>query len=159
MEWTLYPFLALVLGEIALVDYREHAIYDFDTLLAFALVFAYKYLIHALGMSLLFSLLGLLIGLVIFFVSYKVYGFEAFGFGDVLLLAVMGLWFSYDFFSYFALTFMVSGFGILLLVPFLGYRKAMQIEMPLAPILVAGAFLYVLMGRPSIVLLLGKMMG
>ena len=44
MEWTLYPFLALVLGEIACVDYREHAIYDFDTLLAFALVFAYKYL-------------------------------------------------------------------------------------------------------------------
>ena len=37
MEWTLYPFLALVLGEIAWVDYREHAIYDFDTLLAFAL--------------------------------------------------------------------------------------------------------------------------
>ena len=136
MEWTLYPFLALVLGEIALVDYREHAIYDFDTLLAFALVFAYKYLIHALGMSLLFSLLGLLIGLVIFFVSYKVYGFEAFGF-----------------------TFMVSGFGILLLVPFLGYRKAMQIEMPLAPILVAGAFLYVAMGRLSIVLLMGTMMG
>ena len=97
MEWTLYPFLALVLGEIAFVDYREHAIYDFDTLLAFALVFAYKYLIHALGMSLLFSLLGLLIGLIIFFVSYKVYGFEAFGFGDVLLLAVMGLWLSYDF--------------------------------------------------------------
>lgn len=159
MEWTLYPFLALVLGEIAWVDYREYAIYDFDTLLAFTLVFAYKYLIHALGMSLLFSLLGLLIGLVIFFVSYKAYGFEAFGFGDVLLLAVMGLWFSYDFFSYFALTFMVSGFGILLLVPFLGYRKAMQIEMPLAPILVAGAFLYVLMGKPSIVLLMGKMMG
>lgn len=159
MEWTLYPFLALVLGEIAWVDYREHAIYDFDTLLAFALVLAYKYLIHALGMSLLFSLLGLLIGLVIFFVSYKVYGFEAFGFGDVLLLAVMGLWFSYDFFSYFAHTFMASGFGILLLVPFLGYRKAMQIEMPLAPILVAGAFLYVLMGKPSIVLLMGKMMG
>lgn len=159
MEWTLYPFLALVLGEIALVDYREHVIYDFDTLLAFVLVFAYKYLIHALGMSLLFSLLGLVIGLVIFFVSYKVYGFEAFGFGDVLLLAVMGLWFSYDFFSYFSLTFMISGFGILLLVPFIGYRKAMQIEMPLAPILVTGAFLYVLMGRPSIVLLLGKMMG
>lgn len=66
MEWTLYPFFALVLGEIAWVDYREHAIYDFDTLLAFALVLAYKYLIHALGMSLLFSLLGLLIGLVIF---------------------------------------------------------------------------------------------
>lgn len=156
MEYIIYFLIACIFIRIAYVDYREHAIYDRDTLLAFVLIFISKYFTGHLLNSFIYCGFGLAIGFVIFFIAYKYYGFEAFGLGDVFLLGVLGFFFSQDFLNYLSLSLMVSGYLVILLIPFMGYKRVCQIEMPMAPLLLAWVPIFVLLGKPSIIHLLQR---
>lgn len=156
MEYILYFLIGSIFFKIAYTDYKEHAIYDRDTLVALLLVGTYQFIVSNLLDSIIFAVIGLMIGFVIFLVAYQVYGFEAFGMGDVFLLGVLGLLFSSSFLNYLALSLMISGLVVTFLIPFMGYEKVCKLEIPLAPLLLAWVPIYILAGKPSIILLLQK---
>lgn len=156
MEYIFYPLIAGIFLKIAYTDYKEHAIYDRDILIAFLVIVIYQCMSFNFLDSLIFTVIGLMIGFVIFLVAYQVYGFEAFGMGDVFLLGVLGLLFSSSFLNYLALSLMISGFVVIFLIPFMGYEKVCKLEIPLAPLLLAWVPVYILAGKPSIILLLQK---
>ena len=156
MEYIFYLLIAGIFLKIAYTDYREHAIYDRDILIAFLVIATYQCMSFNFLDSLIFAAIGLMIGFVIFLVAYQVYGFEAFGMGDVFLLGVLGLLFSSSFLNYLALSLMISGLVVTFLIPFMGYEKVCKLEIPLAPLLLAWVPIYILAGKPSIILLLQK---
>ena len=156
MEYIIYVLIAGILAKIAYTDYKEHAIYDRDILIACGVIAIYQCLLSNFLDALIFTILGLMIGFVIFLASYQYYGFEAFGMGDVFLLGVLGLLFSSSFLNYLALSLMISGFVVIFLIPFMGYEKVCKLEIPLAPLLLAWVPVYILAGKPSIILLLQK---
>lgn len=156
MEYIFYLLIAGIFLKIAYTDYKEHTIYDRDTLIAFLVIAVYQCISFNFLDSLIFAAIGLMIGFVIFLVAYQVYGFEAFGMGDVFLLGVLGLLFSSSFLNYLALSLMISGLVVTFLIPFMGYEKVCKLEIPLAPLLLAWVPIYILAGKPSIILLLQK---
>lgn len=156
MEYIIYFLIGSIFFKIAYTDYKEHAIYDRDTLVAFLLVGTYQFMISNFLDSIIFAVIGLLIGFAIFLAAYQFYGFEAFGLGDVFLLGVLGLLFASNFLNYLALSLMISGFVVMFLIPFMGYEKVCKLEIPMAPLLLAWVPVYILAGKPSIILLLQK---
>lgn len=158
MDYIYYFLLAVIFMKIAYIDYKEHAIYDRDNLLAALLVALYSIYNGIFLDALLGAAIGFAIGFAIFFVAYKFYGFEAFGLGDVFLLGILGLLFAQDFLSYFSISLMVSGFLILLLVPFVGYRRICSLEIPLAPLLLVWIPIFWFFGKPSIITIIQKIL-
>lgn len=156
IPYIYYAIIFCIFFTISYVDYKEHAIYDKHILIATIIIFAYNWYSQCLLDSLLNAGAGLVIGLIIFFTSYKYYGFEAFGLGDVFLLAVLGLFLGNDFRSYIAIAYILSGFLITLLIPFMGYDKVNSIEIPMAPILLVWVPIFIFLGKPSIIHLLQK---
>lgn len=134
---------------IAYIDYKEHYIYDLDILMASVISVAYNVYFFAAGASLKGGICGFAVGYVIFAVTKQVYGEEAFGFGDVLLLGVLGLFFGFPaFLHYFAITIMLVG---LVASGFLLYDKSLAKKaVPMAPIFVAGGFLHVWTNYPTV---------
>lgn len=151
-----YTLLTLIFVRIAYVDYKEHAIYDIDNILAALLITAHSIYSETFLDSLIFGAIALLIGFCIFLIAYFYYGFEAFGLGDVLLFGVLGLLFAQDFLSYFSISLMISGFIIILLIPFLGMKKLNRLEIPMAPVLLFWVPIFIYFDKPSIILLLQK---
>lgn len=156
MEYIIYFLIACIFLKIAYTDYKEHAIYDRDIWISALLVGIYQYLCFNLWDSILFAVIGLLIGFAIFLAAYYFYGFEAFGLGDVLLFGVLGLLFSSHFLNYLGLTLMISGFIIMFFIPFMGYEKVSKLEIPLAPLLLAWVPVFILIGKPSIIVILQR---
>lgn len=154
MDYVYYFLLSIIFIKIAIIDYLEHVIYDRDNFAAALLIIGYGINNEIILDALSGAVLALLIGFLIFFASYKFYGFEAFGLGDVLLLGVLGLFFASDFLNYLSISLMVSGFIILLLVPFLGYKRICSLEIPLAPLLLFWVPIFLLAGKPSIISLM-----
>ena len=93
--------------------------------------------------------MGLIAGLLIFSVVYKVYGFEAFGQGDVILLAALGFFLDMSFLHYFAFAMMLGGIlGVLMLL--LSRKHAEDIELAYAPVLLVWLPLYFYFDCPSL---------
>lgn len=151
-----YIILAIIFIRIAYIDYKEHAIYDRDNLMAALVIGAYNLYHSMLLDSLIWAVLGLIIGFLIFLSAYAYYHFEAFGLGDVFLLGILGALFRSDFLSYFSISLMASGFLVILLIPFLGMKRLNSLEIPLAPILLFWVPIFILLDKPSIILLLQK---
>ena len=143
-------FIAAIFLKIAYVDFKEQYIYDFDLLVVTTPILMFNVCYSTWKSALLGGVIGFLIGYVIFAVSYYVYKEEAFGFGDVLLLGVIGLFFGFPtFLDYFAITIMVAGiFALVLILYDINNRK---MTLPLAPVFIVGMGGYVLLGYPSVV--------
>ena len=142
-------FIFLMFFRISVIDWREHAIYDRD--IAFTMVFIalYKIFYGDFFSSLYGFAMGLIVGLLIFSVVYKVYGFEAFGQGDVILLAAVGFFLDMSFLHYFALSMMLGGIlGVLMLL--LSRKHAEDIELAYAPVLLIWIPLYFYFNKPSL---------
>ena len=146
----IYLFItSLIFLKIAYVDYKEHYIYDLDIAFAIAVILAYNLYLSNLKDACIGGVIGFVIGYAIYAASYYVYKEEAFGFGDVLLLGVLGLFFGFPtFLHYFAVTIMATGVVAAFLI--LYDRKYRKLEIPMAPIFILGAVSYVLLGYPSI---------
>lgn len=149
-----YALLFLIFIRISYVDYKEHAIYDRDNLIALLLITAYNIYLSAFLDSLIWALIGLMIGSAIFLSAYYYYHFEAFGLGDVFLLGILGALFKADFLSYFSISLMISGFLVILLIPFLGMKRINNLEIPLAPVLLFWVPVFIVTGKPSIIAIL-----
>ncbi len=139
MIWT-DVLLFLVLLLIAVIDLRTKYIYDFHLLIAVVITF-----IGNLSKPILMQFLGAAVGFTIGYAIYRIafwwYKQEAFGFGDVLLLGVLGFYFGWpDFLSYFAVVNM--GAGILAIIVILVYRKALYMQVPMAPVFIFGAYIF-----------------
>ena len=149
MDIGLLLLLSVVMIKIAYIDYKEQCIYDIDIGLAGILAMAYSLCTSNLYVSIIGGICGFGIGYVIYAVAKMVYGEEAFGFGDVLLLGVLGIFFGYPMFlHYFANTIMITGF---IAACFLLYdRSVAKMAVPMAPIFIAGAFLQVWNHYPTV---------
>ena len=150
MEKIYFLFIALIFLKIAYVDFKQHYIYDFDICLATVVIIGYNFYQSNLKDACIGGVVGFLIGYSIFAASYYVYKEEAFGFGDVLLLGVIGLFFGFPtFLHYFAITIMAAGlFALVLILYDINNRK---MALPLAPVFIVGIGGYVLLGYPTVV--------
>ena len=136
--------------KIAYVDFKEQYIYDLDLMVVSAPIMMFHLCYSTWKSALLGGVVGFLIGYVIFAASYYVYKEEAFGFGDVLLLGVIGLFFGFPIFlHYFAITIMA--FGVVALVLILYDSKNCKMALPLAPVFIVGIGGYVLLGYPTVI--------
>lgn len=149
MEIAYFILTSLLFMKIAYIDYKEHYIYDFDIAALSVIILGYNLYLSNLKCACIGGMFGFAIGYAIYGVSYYVYKEEAFGFGDVLLLGVLGLFFGFPtFLHYFAVTIMATGVVAAVLILF--DRKYRKMEVPMAPIFTLGAVSYVLLGYPSI---------
>lgn len=149
MEILILFLLSVVMLRIAYIDYREQYIYDLDLLAGAVLSLAYNVCILTVEASLKGGVCGFAVGYVMFAVTKRIYGEEAFGFGDVLLLGVIGLFFGYPvFLHYFTITIIITGF---VASGFLLYdRSVAKMAVPMAPIFIGGGFSHVFTGYPTI---------
>ena len=149
MEIGLLLLFSIVMLKIAYVDYKEQYIYDVDIGVAGMIALAYSLCTSNLYVSIVGGICGFAIGYVIYVVAKMVYGEESFGFGDVILLGVMGIFFGYPMvLHYFANTIMITGF---IAMCFLLYDSSVaKMAVPMAPIFIAGAFLQVWNEYPTV---------
>ena len=149
METLFFGIVMVILLKIAWIDFKEKYIYDLDILIATGIITFYNIYKGDFLDSVFGGITGFLIGFLIFGMAYIIYEEEAFGFGDVLLLCVIGQYLgSYLFISYFAITTIF--FGMLALCAILvkpGLRKA---ALPMAPVYVAGLLLFRLASQPTV---------
>ena len=143
-------FVSAMFLKIAYVDFKEHYIYDFDLIVVIIPILMFNVCYFTWKLALLGGVIGFFTGYVIYAVSYYAYKEEAFGFGDVLLLGVIGLFFGFPtFLHYFAITIMVA--GVVALVLILYDSKNCRMTLPLAPVFIAGIGGYVLLGYPTVI--------
>lgn len=143
-------FIALIMIIIAIIDWRHRYIYTVHLIIAFALV-----MFHHLGLDYSSYFLGAAAGFLIGYAIYKIalwyYKEEAFGFGDVLLLGVLGFYFGWPLFiSYFAITYLVFGWIAIFSLLFIPWNKFKSISLPMAPVYVAGAFMFKILDCPTL---------
>ena len=143
-------FIALIMIIIAIVDWRHKYIYTVHLIIAFALV-----MLHHLGLDYSSYFLGATAGFFIGYVIYKIalwyYKTEAFGFGDVLLLGVLGFYFGWpSFINYFAITYLLFGWLAIFSLIFVSWKDFKKISLPMAPIYISGAFLFKAWGCPTL---------
>lgn len=138
--------------KIAVIDWREHAIYDKDIALTAVFIGLSKVFYSEILPALYGCATGLVIGLIIFGATYKLYGFEAFGQGDVLLLTILGFFLGESFLHYFALSMMLDGAAaiIYLLIQQLKNKQFVDIELPYAPALLVWLPIYLYLNTPSL---------
>lgn len=136
---------------IAYIDLKTKYIYDVHLVIASAIVAgSLLYFDGDWIDSLEGAALGFTLGYLMYKLSYLYYKEEAFGFGDVLLLAVLGFYFGlYGFFSCFSITYMLL--GVILVAPILLKPSIMQMSIPMAPVYVLGAVVYKLIGEPGLI--------
>ena len=141
--------LYIILFVVMIIDLRTKYIYDLHLIIAVIVIFIGLWdkpmLDHFIGAG-----LGFAIGYLIYKIAYMVYNMEAFGFGDVLLFAVLGFYFGWVQFLHFfgVVNIMVAVIGIVFLLVTLGQYR--NFEIPLAPVYVLGLYCYKLMGSPDL---------
>lgn len=143
-------FIALIMIIIAIIDWRHRYIYTVHLIIVF--VFS---ILHHLGHDYLPYFIGGIVGFSIGYLIYKIaywyYKDEAFGFGDVLLLGVLGFYFGWpSFINYFAVTYLVFGWFAIFSLIFVSWKDFKKISLPMAPIYVSGAFLFKFWGCPTL---------
>lgn len=135
--------------KITLIDLKERRIYDFDLYKVFFLCLLYKFYIDDIVNTLCGAVLGIFIGFCIYKISLILYNDEVFGFGDVLLLAVLGAYFGFpNIYHYFTICILCSGLflGLLILIN----SKLKNTEIPLAPMFIFWVLLYSTLDFPNI---------
>lgn len=140
-----------VLLFIAYVDYKTCYIYDAHIGLAFILVllkralFGFEFLDFTLG-----TVCGFAIGYVMYKLAYLYYKEEAFGFGDVLLLMVIGAYFGFSkFFPCFSITYLAL--GVIVIPACIVKPSLIHSSIPMAPVYVLGALFFKLIGSPDLI--------
>lgn len=140
-----------ILLYIAYIDYKTCYIYDVHIGLAFIvallkrLFFGFEFLDFILGTA-----CGFAIGYVMYKLAYLYYKEEAFGFGDVLLLMVIGSYFGFSkFFPFFSVTYLVL--GVLLIPAFIVKPALLHSSIPMAPVYVLGALFFKSIGSPDLI--------
>lgn len=146
MIW-LDVFIGVSLLLMAIVDLKSRYIYDIH-------IFVTGFLIclRLLGSDALLHIYGACCGFLIGYLMYKgaywYYKEEAFGFGDVLLLMLLGLYFGWPLFiHFFAVCYMLI--GLVILIPILFRPKLLKTSVPMAPFYILGAFYYKYLGTPD----------
>ena len=144
-------FIGVSLLFMAIVDIKSRYIYDVHIGLAFIvallklLFFGFEFLDFILGTA-----CGFAIGYVMYKLAYLYYKEEAFGFGDVLLLMVIGSYFGFSkFFSFFSVTYLVL--GVLLIPAFIVKPSLLHSSIPMAPVYVLGALFFKSIGSPDLI--------
>lgn len=142
--------IAIIMIIIAIIDYKEKYIYTIHLIIALCLV-----CLRHLGQDFIPYFLGAAIGFFIGYIIYKIafwyYRYEAFGLGDVLLLGVLGFYFGWPaFIDYFSITYLLVGLLSLCSLIFISWSKLRKINMPMAPVYVAGAFIFKFWGCPTL---------
>lgn len=140
-------FIGVSLLFMAIVDIKSRYIYDVHIIVTGFLI-----CLRLLGMAILPHIYGAALGFLFGYVMYKgafwYYKEEAFGFGDVLLLMILGLYFGWPLFlHYFVVCYMLI--GLVILVPIVVQPKLLKVSVPMAPFYIFGGFAYKLMGSPD----------
>ena len=140
-------FIAISLTLMAIVDLKSRYIYDVHIFVTGLLI-----CIRLLGSDLFSHFLGagagFLVGFFMYKAAYYYYREEAFGFGDVLLLMLLGLYFGWPLFiHYFAVCYMLI--GLVIVVPLIIKPSLLKSSVPMAPFYIFGAFAYKFLGSPD----------
>ena len=148
---TLLYFFAvsLIFLKIGYTDFKEKYIYDRDLLLAAVIIMLHSIYNAQLINSLIGALAGFLIGYIIYAAAMLVYHEEAFGFGDVLLLSVLGMLLNWPvFIHYFCISIILTGFFFILVL--LVNPNLRNLSIPFAPILIFWLPVFLTAGKPTI---------
>lgn len=155
MVW-LDVFVGISLLAMAVIDLKSRYIYDVHIVITGLLIcvrlLGSNYLSHLFGAG-----VGFLIGYLMYKLAYFYYREEAFGFGDVLLLMLLGLYFGWPIFlHYFAVCYMLI--GLVIIVPIVLRPKLLRASVPMAPFYIFGAFAYKLLGSPDCLEFVGRLL-
>lgn len=155
MIW-LDVFIGVSLLLMAIVDLKSRYIYDIH-------IFVTGFLIclRLLGSDALLHIYGACCGFLIGYIMYKgalwYYKEEAFGFGDVLLLMLLGLYFGWPLFiHYFVICYLLI--GLVIVIPIILKPSLLKASVPMAPFYIFGAFAYKFMGSPDCIEFVGKIL-
>lgn len=148
-------FIGISLLAMAVIDLKSRYIYDVHVVITGFLIcvrlLGSDYIIHFLGAG-----AGFLVGYLMYQLAYFYYREEAFGFGDVLLLMLLGLYFGWpSFLHYFAVCYMLI--GLVIVVPVVVRPKLLKASVPMAPFYIFGAFAYKFMGSPDCLEFVGRL--
>lgn len=143
-------FFAITLLVIAAIDWQHRYIYTVHLVFAFFIA-ALHHICKDYTSYFIGAVAGFLIGYAIYKIALWYYKEEAFGFGDVLLLGVLGFYFGWpSFINYFAVTYLVFGWLAIFSLIFVSWKDFKKISLPMAPIYVSGAFLFKFWGCPTL---------
>lgn len=143
-------FISFFFCKISLVDYIEHNIYDRDIFISLIIILSYNLQSGTIITCLTGLAFGITAGLLQFFLGYLMYRTEAYGMGDVFLLAVIGAFLgSTIFIDYFM--FIQLLLGAILVIVLLMKPSWKRKAIPLAPIYITGMFLFLLANKPTLV--------
>lgn len=140
-------FIAISFIFMAVIDLKSRYIYDVHVVITGLLIcvrlLGNNYFSHFFGAG-----VGFLIGYLMYKLAYFYYREEAFGFGDVLLLMLIGLYFGWPIFlHYFAVCYMLI--GLVIIIPVILRPKLLRESVPMAPFYIFGAFAYRCLGSPK----------
>lgn len=149
-------FIGISLLAMAGIDLKSRYIYDVHVVITGLLIcvrlLGSNYPSHLFGAG-----VGFLIGYLIYKLAYFYYREEAFGFGDVLLLMLLGLYFGWPIFlHYFAVCYMLI--GLVIIVPIVLRPKLLRASVPMAPFYIFGAFAYKFLGSPDCLEFVGRLL-
>lgn len=147
-------YLGLILLDylyIAYVDFRKHYIEDLAVLIGIVLTVVYTVIFRPINetwMAIYWGFIGFAIHYVIYKIAMWYYREEAFGFGDVLLMASLGCFLTDKYFGYLLVEIMVSGiFGVIVMI----LKKGnIHYELPLAPLYVVSLGAFFAIGAPDV---------
>lgn len=151
MEILYYLYIAvtsLLLFKIAYIDFKTQYIYISDLALFAVVVSLYKIYIGDMLSSAFAAAAAGIFGYAIYKISYLIYQEEAFGLGDVFLLAILGCYWSWPLIVHFIyFSFLLAGIIGLVVLAFTRNRKY---RIAFGPVLSISVFLYYLWGLPDI---------
>lgn len=151
MEILYYLYVAvtsLLLFKIAYIDFKTQYIYISDLSILAVVVSLYKIYIGDMLSSAFAAAAAGIFGYVIYKISYLIYQEEAFGLGDVFLLAILGCYWSWPLIVHFIyFSFLLAGIIGLVVLAFTRNRKY---RIAFGPVLSISVFLYYLWGVPDI---------
>lgn len=145
-----YIFIvSLIFLKISYTDVKEKYIYDRDLFLATSIILLFDIYSGQFSGTILGTLGGFLVGYVIYAAAMLVYHEEAFGFGDVLLLSVLGMFLKWPaFIHYFCISIIFTGFFFIFLI--LINPKLRYLSIPFAPVLIFWLPVFYVVGFPTI---------
>lgn len=140
-------FIAVSLLAMAVIDLKSRYIYDVHVVITGLLIcvrlLGSDYFSHFLGAG-----AGFLVGYFMYKAAFYYYREEAFGFGDVLLLMLLGLYFGWPLFiHYFAVSYMLI--GLVIILPIVFRPNLLKASVPMAPFYIFGAFAFKYLGCPD----------